>query len=165
MCLGSSRVALLNHRSHTCGQADARATVLHKSRASDKLDAWTRTEIASVCNPEDVVTNLRHIEEALAGLTDAEIRALKVASNEAPQAAPGILAWMEGACEWELDRRHGFHYTLRPPKAQIDPSEDAVSIDATYAMRASFAAGDQDNGALTLLDALVELLTGSTNTH
>ena len=47
----------------------------------------------------------------------------------------------------------------------MDPSEDAVSIDSTYAMRSSFAA-DQDNGALTLLDALVEVLTGSsTNKH
>ena len=112
-----------------------------------------------------VVTNLRHIEDALAGLTDAELHALKVASNEAPQVAPGLLAWMEGACDGELNRRHGFHYTLQPPEAAIDPSEDAVSIDSTYAMRSSFAA-DQDNGALTLLDALVEVLTGSsTNKH
>ena len=109
------------------------------------------------------MTNLRHLEEALAGVTDAELRALKVASNEAPHVAPGLLAWMDGACDWELNRRHGFHSTLHPPEAAIDPSEDAVSIDATYAMRSSFAAGDQDNGALTLLDALVEVLTGSTN--
>jgi len=112
-----------------------------------------------------VVTNLRHIEEALAGLTDAVLLALKLASNETPQVAPGVLARIEGACDWEVHRRHGFHYTLQPPEAAIDPSEDAVSIDSTYAMRSSFAA-DQDNGALTLLDALVEVLTGSsTNKH
>ena len=112
-----------------------------------------------------VVNNLRHIEEALAGLTNAELHALKVASKEAPQVAPGLLAWMEGACDWELNRRHGFRYALQPPEAAIDPSEDAVSIDAAYAMRSSFAAGDQDNGALTLLDAVVELLTATpTNT-
>ena len=68
-------------------------------------------------------------------------------------------------CDWDLNRRHGFRYALQPPEAAIDPSEDAVSIDSTYAMRSSFAA-DQDNGALTLLDALVEVLTGSsTNKH
>jgi len=51
-------------------------------------------------------------------------------------------------------------------EAAIDPSEDAVSIDATYAMRSTFAADDQDNGALTLLDALIEVLSGnSTNKH
>ena len=78
---------------------------------------------------------------------------------------PGLLAWMEGACDGELNRRHGFHYTLQPPEAAIDPSEDAVSIDAAYAMRSPFAAGDQDNGALTLLDAVGELLTAApTNT-
>jgi hypothetical protein len=33
-------------------------------------------------------------------------------------------------------------------------------------VRSAFAADDQDNGALTLLDALVEVLTGnSTNKH
>jgi len=32
-------------------------------------------------------------------------------------------------------------------------------------MRSPFGAGDQDNGALTLLDALVEVLIGSTNKH
>ena len=111
------------------------------------------------------VSNLRHIEEALAGLTNAELHALKVASKEGPQVAPGLLAWMESACDWELNRRHGRHYALQPPEAAIDPSEDAVSIDATYAMRSSFA-GDQDNGALTLLDALIEVLSGnSTNKH
>jgi len=73
------------------------------------------------------MTNLRHIEEALAGLTDAELLALKLASNNAPQVAPGLLAWMEGACDWELHRRHGFDYALQPPEATIDPSEDAVS--------------------------------------
>jgi hypothetical protein len=68
-------------------------------------------------------------------------------------------------CDWDLNRRHGFRYALQPPEAAIDPSEDAVSIDAAYAMRSSFAAGDQDNGALTLLDAVVELLTATpTNT-
>ena len=109
-----------------------------------------------------VVINLRHIEDALAGLTMPSSTHSKLPLT---RRRPGLLAWMEGACDGELNRRHGFHYTLQPPEAAIDPSEDAVSIDSTYAMRSSFAA-DQDNGALTLLDALVEVLTGSsTNKH
>lgn len=57
-------------------------------------------------------TDLTAIEDTLAGLTDIELHALKVASNEVPQIATGLLAWIEGACDWELNRRPGFDYTL-----------------------------------------------------
>jgi len=52
-------------------------------------------------------------------------------------------------------------YRLQPPEAAIDPSEDAVSIDATNAMRASFAASDMAPAVLKFLDALLVLLIGS----
>ena len=105
------------------------------------------------------MSNLRHVEEALAGLTDIELGAIKIATNEARQVDPGLLAWIEGACDWELNRRRGFDYTLQPP--ELDPSEDKVSVEAAYAMRASFAGGDLEAGALTFFDALLEVLTGN----
>ena len=43
-----------------------------------------------------------------------------------------------GACDWELNRRAGHEYQLLPPEAAINPSEDAVSIDAAIAMRVTF---------------------------
>ncbi len=49
-----------------------------------------------------------------------------------------------------VSRRRGFEYTLQPPEPAIDPSEDAVSIDATNAMRASSAARDLAPAALPL---------------
>jgi hypothetical protein len=45
-----------------------------------------------------------------------------LASNEAPPIAYGLLAWIEGACDWELNRRRGFDYTVQPPEAAIDSS-------------------------------------------
>ena len=81
-------------------------------------------------------TNLTAIEHALARLTDIELHALIVASNE-PQIATGLLAWIEG-----------------------DPSEDTVSTEATYALRESFASGDMAPAVLKFFDALVALLTG-----
>jgi hypothetical protein len=54
---------------------------------------------------------------------------------------------------------------LLPPEAAIDPSEDAVSIEATYAMRASFAAGGFATAALKFFDALVEMPTGVGERH
>ena len=74
-----------------------------------------------------------------------------------------MLVWIEGACDWELNRRAGHDYELLPPEAAIDPSEDAVSIDAAFVMRATFA---QDSlAARAFFDALVGLLTGSGEKH
>jgi len=75
--------------------------------------------------------------------------------------APGLLAWIEGACDWELNRRRGFNYTLQPPEATIDPSEDDVSIKAVYAMRESFTSSGFAPDALKFFDALAAILTGS----
>ena len=66
---------------------------------------------------------------------------------------------------WELNRRASHDYELSPPEAAIDPSEDAVSIDATNAMRASFAASDKAPTVLAFFDALVALLTGVDRRH
>jgi hypothetical protein len=56
---------------------------------------------------------------------------------------------------------------LLPPEAAIDPSEDAVSIDAAMAMRLAFLEDDRAGaqGMLPLFDALVGLLTGGLNRH
>ena len=112
-----------------------------------------------------MMTNLTTVSDALAELTDIELHALIVTTNEVPQIATGLLAWIEGACDWELNRRAGRDYDLLPPDAAIDPSEDAVSIDATYAMRASCAASGFAPAVLKFFDALVELLTGAGERH
>jgi hypothetical protein len=104
-------------------------------------------------------TDVTAIMNALGDLTDAELHALIAASNGAPPVAYGLLVWIEGACDWELNRRASHDYELLPPEAAIDPSEDAVSIEATYAMRASFA--QESSAARAFFDALVALLTGS----
>ena len=106
-----------------------------------------------------LVTDLTVVRDALEGLTDLELHALIVTTNESPQIAPGLLAWIKGACDWELNRRTVRNYQLLPPDAAIDPSEDAVSIQAIYAMRASFASSDFAPAALNFFDVLVELLT------
>jgi hypothetical protein len=75
----------------------------------------------------------------------------------APQTAPGLLAWIDAACEWEFNRRAGLDYPLQLPEAAIPPAEDAVSIDAAIAMRATLAQNPQ---VCVLFDAVAELLTG-----
>ena len=67
---------------------------------------------------------------ALAQLDEEQLAALIGSTNGVPQVAPGLLAWIEAACDWELNRRRGFDYPLLPPDAAIPPEEDAVSFDA-----------------------------------
>jgi hypothetical protein len=109
-------------------------------------------------------SDLRAIKAALAQGTDTELRALIGATYGALQIAPGLSAWIEAACYWELYRRRGFDLIMQPPKAAILPNkEDAVGIAATMTMRATFA---QNSAAVqALFDALVELLTGGEWKH
>ena len=104
-------------------------------------------------------TGLSRIEVALAVMTNAELDALSKATYDVDQIAPGLLAWLDGACVWQLQRRNGYHYALRPPEVAIPPEQDVASIEAAIALRATFA--KESPAVRALFDALIELLTGS----
>ncbi len=108
-------------------------------------------------------TDLGAIKTALAESSDTELHALIAATNDVPPIAYGLLVWIEGACDWELNRRAGHDYELLAPEAAIDPSEDEESINAAIAMRATFAHGSR--AMLVLFDEIVKLLTGSGLKH
>jgi hypothetical protein len=65
---------------------------------------------------------LSAVQDAFAGLTHAELHALIAASNGAPPVAYGLLVWIEGACDWELNRRAGHDYDLLPPRQRLIPA-------------------------------------------
>ena len=111
------------------------------------------------------MTNLHALEEALASFTDVDLRALIIASNLEPRIAPGLLAWIEGACVGELNRRRGFEVKLQPLAAAIDPSQEWVCIKATFALQASFFNGEMAPTALHFFEAVMDLLTGVERTH
>ena len=70
---------------------------------------------------------------------------LSMAMHKAPQVAPGLLAWIDAAANWEKNCRAGHDYELLPPEAAIDPSKDEVSINAAHGaarpIRPGFAGG------------------------
>ena len=99
----------------------------------------------------------------LAELSEPQLHALVNATEGVPQIAPGLLAWLEAACDWELNGRVGLRYELQPPEAAIPLEEDAVSINAMIALRTAFAQDSPEVRAL--FDALVELLTGAGHNH
>ena len=110
-----------------------------------------------------MAADLTRAKDALEALTDIELRALKMAASEIPQVAPDLLAWIEDACDWEIDRRAGRDYYLEPPEAAIYLSKDAISVKA--AMRESFATGGFATAALRFLDALAPQPTGEEQKH
>ena len=82
--------------------------------------------------------------------------------DDCPQIAPGLFAWIEHVCDWELNRRQGLDFPLQPPEAAIEPSEDAVSIVVLTVLRATFGR-DPDSASQAesvLLDAISRLLIG-----
>ncbi len=111
--------------------------------------------------------DLAPVVAALAQLKDGELAALIDATNDVPQIAPGLLAWIEHVCDWELNRRGGLDFPLQPPDVAIDPSEDAVSIAAAVIIRAQFAQDDKaEAGAVAVLfDAIIGVLSGGEHRH
>lgn len=106
---------------------------------------------------------LHAVAAALAELDDAELHALIAATNRVPQIAPSLLAWIEGACDWELHRRQGLDYELRPPEAEIPSEEVTACVDAANCLRAMFAQGA--HGEHVLFDALADLLNAGKPKH
>jgi len=52
--------------------------------------------------------DLTAAKAAPANISDTELAALIDATYGVPQIAPGLLAWLDSAWDWELNRRRGF---------------------------------------------------------
>lgn len=112
-----------------------------------------------------VEATLERLAAALADVDDAELFALVKAANGVPQIAPGLLAWIEHACDWELARRRGHTFRLSSPEEAIDPGEDEVSIAAMFALREMFEPQDDVGAVAKLLDAMRIAMMGGTARH
>jgi hypothetical protein len=110
---------------------------------------------------------LSPIVAALGDLDEGELAALIGATNVVSQTAPGLLAWLDHAADWERHRRAGMDFPLQPPEAAIPPEEDSVSIDAAVIIRATFAQDErvEARGVLVLFDAMIGVLSGGERRH
>ena len=100
----------------------------------------------------DLVT----VVESLRELSEPELQALIDATNNVAQVAPGLLAWIEHAADWELHRRGRHEFPLNRPGAAIPPEEEAISIDALISLRKAFSDASTHVGAL--FDAVLTLI-------
>ena len=65
---------------------------------------------------------------ALAAIPDRDLDGLRAAIRGSPNAVPGLLAWLDHAVDWEVDRRAGRCYPLQGPRAAIGYVEIDTSL-------------------------------------
>ena len=73
------------------------------------------------------------IRAALAKLAVDDVEVLFAISRLQPAPSPALLAWVEHAADWEMQRRKGFDFRLAPVDEAIDPSENSAAIDSAIA--------------------------------
>jgi hypothetical protein len=69
------------------------------------------------------------VKAALAEISDVELAALITATYGVTQTAPGLLAWIDSACDWESHRRRDFDYPLQPPEAAIQSEREVNRVE------------------------------------
>jgi len=75
-----------------------------------------------------MVDEMLDLSAALTAIPDRELHGLRAAIEGSPNIVPGLLAWLDGATDWEINRRAGFDYDLLGPSAAIDDSEVECSL-------------------------------------
>ena len=75
---------------------------------------------------------------ALAALGDRDLRGLRAALDGSHNILPGLMAWLEHAVGWEIDRRAGMAYPLLGPHAAIPDGEIDRSVVALAVLAACF---------------------------
>ena len=77
----------------------------------------------------------------LATIPERDLHGLGLAIDGSPNVVPGLLAWLEAAVDWEVNRRAGMFYPLLGPRAAIDDTETDASL-MTLAILAACFRGD-----------------------
>ena len=98
---------------------------------------------------------LADVRGVLAELADDELEVLFATSWLRPATCMALLAWIEHAADWEVNRRKGFDFHLEPPDEAIDPSEDQVAIGAAIVLHDEYAG---DSAIARFFAAAVDVL-------
>ena len=94
-----------------------------------------------------------NLPAALASNRDDELHALRAAIESSPGMVPGLLAWVDGATDWEINRRAGFDYELLGPIRAIEDEEIDRSLVTLAVLSAQFR-GDGREGSALVADFL-----------
>ena len=89
----------------------------------------------------------------LAAIPDRELHALRAAIEGSPNIVPGLLAWLDGATDWEINRRAVFDYALLGPIRAIADEEVDRSL-LTLAVLSAQVRGDGRGESVPVADFL-----------
>ena len=104
--------------------------------------------------------DLIDIRAALVAIPEQDLYTLRATIEVAPNAVPGLLAYLDHAVGWEIDRRAGQSYALQRPMAAIPDDEVAASLDALAILAIFFRRDRQHDGEpiAALLDRVASIL-------
>ena len=104
--------------------------------------------------------DLVDIRAALAAVPERDLYTLRATIEVAPNAVPGLLAYLDHAVGWEIDRRAGQSYALQRPMAAIPDGEVAASLNALAMLAIFFRRDRQHDGepVAVLLDRVASIL-------
>jgi hypothetical protein len=104
--------------------------------------------------------DLHAVADALVELAEAELHALTHAANEFILCAAGFITWLEHAADWELNRRAGLNFPLKPPHAAIAPEEHSMSVEVATILRDRFTQTPREDhdAVVGLFDAVLGAL-------
>jgi hypothetical protein len=104
--------------------------------------------------------DLVDIRAALVAIPEQDLYTLRATIEVAPNAVPGLLAYLDHTVRWEIDRRAGQSYALQRPTAAIPDDEGAASLDALATLAIFFRRDRQHDGEpiATLLDRVASIL-------
>src|SRR2546430_1369713 len=106
---------------------------LRRSRAAQAVQSC-----AAHLNDNDCMDSPIDVTAALATIPDRDLHSLDFAIDASPNVVPGLLAWLEAAVDWEINRRAGMFYPLLGPRAAIDDTETDVSLKTLAILAACF---------------------------
>ena len=95
--------------------------------------------------------SLTDIVGSLVQLTGRDLIRARSTVNQLQNVPPGLLAWLEHAADWEMNRRAGFFYRLQGPLAAIDDTEVKRSL-ATLSVLSNCFGGDRQLHCMAIAD-------------
>jgi hypothetical protein len=106
------------------------------------------------------------IRTSLAAIPEQDLDTLRATIEAAPNGVPGLMAYLDHAVSWELDRRAGQSYVLLPPRAAIPDEEFGASLDALAVLAMFFRRDRRHDGEpiAALLDHISSLLRAEFDT-
>ncbi len=109
--------------------------------------------------------NLDSVRAALAAIPDRDLRAFSAAAESSTGLVGGLVAWLEHAAGWEIDRRADHHYPLREPMEAMEVIEIPDSLLALAVLELQFRHDAGHEAIAVFLTAAADCIRPACSMH